>query len=100
MTKGNVSCASERIRQPPVNVLPRIVRFEGFAAREEQAVAEDDRHVAGRLPIDVEVRFPAEVCVVEAGLVDGGVGIKLVEEEQVGADLEALQRAEGRKREG
>src|SRR5687767_11584084 len=75
--------ASERIRHPRENVLPRfVVAAEGVFVGEEDAVAEDHRHVAGDLPVEEEVRLPAEEALAARGrLVDRGVGVELVVEE-------------------
>src|SRR5688500_13930664 len=94
--------SSERIRHPRENVLPRfVVAAKGVFVGEEDAVAEDDRHVAGDLPVEEEVRLPAEEALAARGrLVDRGVGVELVVEENVGADLHAAERAHVRQREG
>src|SRR5688572_33302706 len=81
---GN-SCAEE---------VARVVVGDNRAAREEDPVAQRERDVAGDLPVEEDVRLEAEVTLaVERGLVDRGVDVELAVDEQVDADLKAVEGA-------
>ena len=73
------------------------VRLEHFLVREEDAVTHRERDVAGDLPIQKDVRLPAEECLaigrLQQRLIDDGFVVRAVEEEPVGADLDAGPRA-------
>src|SRR5215212_6918548 len=69
---------SERIRHPPINVLPRFIAPKGVVAGEEDAVARDERQVAGDLPVEEKVRLPAEITIVAGQLIDRRVFVELV----------------------
>src|SRR5262245_36736046 len=60
-----------------------VVGFDDGGAGEEDAVAEGERDVGGDLPVDVEVGLPAEVALVEGFLVDGGIALQLVVNEEI-----------------
>src|SRR5438105_4502499 len=76
----------KRKRHPRKNELPDVVLGQRLVVREERAVAQGDRDVAGDFPVDVGVRFGAEEP--DAGisrLVDRGVLLELAEAEEIGA---------------
>src|SRR4051812_32851770 len=71
---------------PRINELSIFRVRQEVGAWEEDAVADGERHIAGDLPVQVDVGLDAEVMVIYRAFIKRTVPLKLVEQEEIRAD--------------
>jgi hypothetical protein len=59
------------------------LQFGDRFSREERAISQCERYIAGDLPVHKQIGFPAQIRPIRAGFIDRGMGSPFIEDEDI-----------------